>query len=147
MLIKPGDYVPGNMYFTTTRLHQELAGGNFVDVIIDEAHDPASQHPFKGNVDLGEAASGVIGRSAPSACPTSALRPRSTWPAASRSVDGQPAARSGSSAHKHGIRIILDATRAVENAYFIKRAERPTAPKDHAPRSCGSSAPTPTAAR
>ena len=27
MLIKPGDYVPGNMYFTTTRLHQELAGG------------------------------------------------------------------------------------------------------------------------
>ena len=39
ILIKPGDYVPGNMYFTTTRLHQELAGGTFVDVIIDEAHD------------------------------------------------------------------------------------------------------------
>ena len=54
MLIKPGDYVPGNMYFTTTRLHQELAGGTFVDVIIDEAHDPASEHPFKGNVDLGK---------------------------------------------------------------------------------------------
>ena len=31
--IKPGDYVPGNMYFTTTRLHQELAGGTFVDII------------------------------------------------------------------------------------------------------------------
>ena len=55
MLIKHGDVVPGNMYFTTTRLHQELAGGTFVDVIIDEAHDPASEHPFKGNVDLGEA--------------------------------------------------------------------------------------------
>ena len=40
------------MYFTTTRLHQELAGGTFVDVIIDEAHDPAALHPFKGNVDL-----------------------------------------------------------------------------------------------
>ena len=40
------------MYFTTTRLHQELAGGTFVDVIIDEAHDPANEHPFKGNVDL-----------------------------------------------------------------------------------------------
>ena len=51
-LIKPGEYVPGNMYFTTTRLHQELAGGTFVDVIIDEAHDPADLHPFKGNVDL-----------------------------------------------------------------------------------------------
>ncbi len=51
-LIKPGDVIPGNMYFTTTRLHQELAGGRFVDVIIDEAHDPASLHPFKGDVDL-----------------------------------------------------------------------------------------------
>ena len=38
LLIKPGDFVPGNMYFTTTRLHQELAGGTFVDVIVDEAH-------------------------------------------------------------------------------------------------------------
>lgn len=52
VLIKRGDVVPGNMYFTTTRLHQELAGGRFVDVIIDEAHDPASEHPFKGDVDL-----------------------------------------------------------------------------------------------
>jgi tyrosine phenol-lyase len=50
--IRPGQYVPGNMYFTTTRLHQELAGGIFVDVIIDEAHDPQHLHPFKGNVDL-----------------------------------------------------------------------------------------------
>ena len=33
--IKPGQFVPGNMYFTTTRAHQELAGGEFVDVIID----------------------------------------------------------------------------------------------------------------
>ncbi|HRN35222.1 MAG TPA: beta-eliminating lyase-related protein, partial [Saprospiraceae bacterium] len=37
VLIKKGDIVPGNMYFTTTRRHQELAGGTFVDVIIDEA--------------------------------------------------------------------------------------------------------------
>jgi len=52
LLIDEGDYVPGNMYFTTTKLHQELAGGTFVDVVIDEAHDPESQHPFKANVDL-----------------------------------------------------------------------------------------------
>src|ERR1041385_2844744 len=32
VLIKPGDVIPGNMYFTTTRLHQELAGGRFTDV-------------------------------------------------------------------------------------------------------------------
>ncbi|HAX82751.1 MAG TPA: tyrosine phenol-lyase, partial [Actinobacteria bacterium] len=48
VLIEPGDSIPGNMYFTTTRFHQEYAGGRFVDVIIDEAHDPASTHPFKG---------------------------------------------------------------------------------------------------
>ena len=52
ILIKKGDYVPGNMYFTTTRLHQELAGATFKDVIIDEAHDPSNEHPFKGNIDL-----------------------------------------------------------------------------------------------
>src|ERR1043166_1053410 len=52
ILIKKGDVIPGNMYFTTTRLHQELAGGTFTDIIIDEAHDPESEHPFKGNVDL-----------------------------------------------------------------------------------------------
>jgi tyrosine phenol-lyase len=52
ILIKAGDFVPGNMYFTTTRLHQELAGGTFVDVIVDEAHDPESDFTFKGNINL-----------------------------------------------------------------------------------------------
>jgi tyrosine phenol-lyase len=52
ILITPGQHVPGNMYFTTTRAHQEMAGGTFHDVIIDEAHDSGSRHPFKGNVDL-----------------------------------------------------------------------------------------------
>lgn len=52
IMITPGQYVPGNMYFTTTRLHQELAGATFVDVIIDETHNPYSEHPFKGNIDL-----------------------------------------------------------------------------------------------
>lgn len=53
ILIRPGMYIPGNMYFTTTRAHQELNGGTFVDVIIDKAHDPQREDvPFKGNVDL-----------------------------------------------------------------------------------------------
>ena len=51
-VIKKGQFIAGNMYFTTTRLHQELAGGTFVDVIIDEAHDTKNLHPFKGNIDL-----------------------------------------------------------------------------------------------
>ena len=54
LLIKPGDVVPGNMYFTTTRYHQEHAGGTFVDVIIDEAHDPQSMHPFLSLIHISE---------------------------------------------------------------------------------------------
>ena len=60
ILIKPGDHVPGNMYFTTTRVHQELAGATFHDVIIDQAHDPMCEHPFKGNVDLDKLATLVL---------------------------------------------------------------------------------------
>jgi tyrosine phenol-lyase len=52
VMIRPGQLVPGNMYFTTTKLHQELAGGVFVDVIVDEAHDPESENPWKGDIDL-----------------------------------------------------------------------------------------------
>ncbi|HOW26060.1 MAG TPA: tryptophanase [Bacteroidales bacterium] len=52
MFIRKGDYVPGNMYFTTTREHQEMAGGTFVDVIVDEAHQTTCTFPWKGNVDL-----------------------------------------------------------------------------------------------
>ena len=85
MLIKPGDFVPGNMYFTTTRLHQELAGGTFVDVIIPEAHDPRDEHPFKGNVDLEALETSIQQGRRRSACPTSPSRPRSTWPAGSPS--------------------------------------------------------------
>lgn len=68
MLIKPGDVVPGNMYFTTTRLHQEICGGTFHDIIIKEAHDPSIELPFKGNVDL-EALEDLIERVGPDKIP------------------------------------------------------------------------------
>jgi tyrosine phenol-lyase len=121
ILIKPGDFVPGNMYFTTTRLHQELAGGTFVDVIIPEAHDPASEHPFKGNVDLAafERLIEKVGAK---------KIPYITIGATVNMAGGQPIAMANlrevsDLAHKHGIRVILDATRAVENAYFIQQRE------------------------
>jgi len=52
LFLTEGDYVPGNMYFTSTKLHQELAGGVFVDVIIDEAHQTDTNFPWKGNIDM-----------------------------------------------------------------------------------------------
>ena len=121
MLIKPGDYVPGNMYFTTTRLHQELAGGTFVDVIIPEAHDPRSLHPFKGNVDL-DALETLIHKVGAKHIPYLSLA------ATVNMAGGQPISMANlravrALARKHGILIILDATRAVENAYFIQQRE------------------------
>ena len=121
ILIKPGDILPGNMYFTTTRLHQELAGGTFVDVIIDEAHDPASLHPFKGDIDLAklQAVIDEYGASRiPYVCIAGTVNMAGGQPI---SIANLRAVRELTS--RHGIRIILDATRLAENAYFIQQRE------------------------
>jgi len=121
IMIREGDYIPGNMYFTTTRLHQELAGGQFVDVIVDEAHDPASPHPFKGNVDMAK---------------LDKLRqevgadriPYISLEGCVNMAGGQPFSMANlkelnSWCRKHDIPIMLDATRTIENAWFIRRRE------------------------
>ncbi len=120
-LIKPGDVVPGNMYFTTTRMHQELAGGRFVDVIIPEAHDPANEHPFKGNVDL-DALEAVIREHGRERIPYVCLH------ATVNMAGGQPVSLANARAvreltARHGLPVYMDATRAVENAYFIQQRE------------------------
>jgi tyrosine phenol-lyase len=121
ILIEPGDVIPGNMYFTTTRLHQELAGGRFVDVIVDEAHDPLSLHPFKGNVDL-EKFEGLIAEVGADRIPYISVAVTVNM------AGGQPVSMENlravrRMADRHGIRVILDATRAIENAWFIKMRE------------------------
>jgi len=120
-LIHEGDVIPGNMYFTTTRLHQELAGGTFRDVIIDEAHEPANEHPFKGNVDLNKLES-VIAEVGPRKIPYVCLAGTVNM------AGGQPQSMANLRAvrelcNRHEIPIVLDATRAVENAYFIQQRE------------------------
>jgi tyrosine phenol-lyase len=122
ILIKPGDFIPGNMYFTTTRAHQELAGGTFVDVIIDEAHHPEKELPFKGNIDI-EKLETIIAKAGPKKIPYVCVA------ATVNMAGGQPISMGNiREVHricsKHGIKVMLDATRAVENAYFIKTRER-----------------------
>ncbi len=41
ILVSPGGYVSGDMYFTTAHLDQGLTGATFVAAVIDEPHDPA----------------------------------------------------------------------------------------------------------
>lgn len=121
LCIRPGQIVPGNMYFTTTKLHQELAGGTFADVIIDEAHDPDREHPFKGNIDLAKLER-LIREHGPQ---------KIAYLSAGATVNmagGQPISLANlreacDLCHRHGIRVILDATRAVENAFFIRERE------------------------
>jgi len=119
--IKPGDFIPGNMYFTTTRLHQELAGGMFVDVIIDEAHDPANEHPFKGNVDFAKLQR-LIDEVGAEKIPYVSVAGTVNM------AGGQPQAMANMRelrrlCSRYNIPIVLDATRAVENAYFIQQRE------------------------
>jgi len=121
LLINEGDFIPGNMYFTTTKLHQELAGGTFVDVIIDEAHDPANEHPFKANVDLNKLEDLIKNKGAENI----------PYVAISTTVNmagGQPISLGNLKkvrelTHKYGIKIIHDMTRVAENAFFVKERE------------------------
>ena len=121
ILIKPGHVIPGNMYFTTTRAHQELQGGKFVDVIIDEAHDSSSEHPFKGNIDIYKLTD-VIQKYGAENIPYIKVACNV------KLAGGQPVSMSNLRAVRElctmfGIRMWCDATRAVENAYFIKERE------------------------
>ncbi|MBI5594605.1 MAG: tryptophanase [Elusimicrobia bacterium] len=121
-LITPGDTVPGNMYFTTTRLHQELAGARFEDVIIDEAHDPAADHPFKGNVDLKKFAALVKRVGAERV-------PYITVGCPVNLAGGQPVSLENlrevaQFCRSKKIMLVIDGARAVENAFFIQEREK-----------------------
>lgn len=122
VMIKEGDIIPGNMYFTTTRLHQELAGGTFRDVIIDEAHDPESEYPFKGNVDLKKLEK-LVHEFGAERIPYVSLATTVNM------AGGQPLSMENLKAlraftNKHGIKIIHDMTRVAENAWMIKQLEK-----------------------
>ena len=127
ILIKEGDKVPGNMYFTTTRLHQELAGGQFVDVIVDEAHDPESEFPFKGNVDIAKL-DALVKEVGSERVPYISLEGNVNM------AGGQPFSMANlrelhAYCRAHDIPIMLDATRTIENAWFIREREEGYADK------------------
>jgi len=119
--IRPGQVVPMNMFFVTTREHVERAGGVVYDCIIDEAHDPMSTHPFKGNTDI-EKLDRLVSEVGSDAIAYLSLAPCVNM------AGGQPFSMANlrcvsAWADAHGLPIILDATRAVENAYFIQQRE------------------------
>ncbi|EFW39071.1 tyrosine phenol-lyase [Treponema phagedenis] len=119
--IKPGQYVAGNMYFTTTRYHQERNGGIFVDIIRDEAHDAGLNVPFKGNIDLKKLENLIKEKGAENIayiCLAVTVNLAGGQPV---SMENMRAVREITK--KHGVKVFYDATRCVENAYFIKEQE------------------------
>ena len=119
--IRPGQFVPMNMYFTTTRAHAERAGGVFYNCIVDEANDPWSDFPWKGNIDLAKLQALVDEHGADSIAYLS-LAPCVNM------AGGQPFSMANirevsAWAKRYGLAIIFDATRAAENAYFIQQRE------------------------
>jgi tyrosine phenol-lyase len=119
--IKPGQYVAGNMYFTTTRYHQEKNGGIFVDIIQDDAHDAGKDIKFKGNIDINKLQKLIDEKGAENiayVCLAVTVN----------LAGGQPVSMKNMKevhelCEKHDIKVFFDATRCVENAYFIKEQE------------------------
>lgn len=119
--IKPGQFVPGNMYFTTTRYHQERNKGIFVDVIRDEAHDATLDIPFKGDIDLQKLQRLIDEKGAVNiayVCLAVTVNLAGGQPVSMRNMRDVRELTA-----KYGIKVFFDATRCVENAYFIKEQE------------------------
>ena len=122
LAIKPGQYVAGNMYFTTTRYHQEKNGAVFVDIVRDEAHDAGLNIAFKGDIDLKKLQKLIDEKGAENIayiCLAVTVNLAGGQPV---SMANMRAVRELTEAH--GIKVFYDATRCVENAYFIKEQEQ-----------------------
>lgn len=122
LAIKPGQYVAGNMYFTTTRYHQEKNGAIFVDIVRDEAHDAGLNIAFKGDIDLNKLQKLIDEKGAENIayiCLAVTVNLAGGQPV---SMANMRAVRELTQAH--GIKVFYDATRCVENAYFIKEQEQ-----------------------
>jgi tyrosine phenol-lyase len=120
--IKPGQIVPGNMYFTTTKLHQEMAGGVFADVIVDEAHDSQSEFRWKGNIDVSKLEKLVEEHGADQIAYVS-------FEHSVNMAGGQPVSMDNmrevhAYCSKHKIPIYFDSTRVAENACMIQMYDR-----------------------
>jgi tryptophanase len=119
---KKGDVVPNNTHFDTTRANVEFVGADAVDLVIPEGRQPASLHPFKGNLDVA-ALTSLIERVGRERIPLVMLT------VTNNSGGGQPVSMENVRAvsavcRQHGIPLYFDACRFAENAWFIRLREK-----------------------
>jgi len=121
-ILKPGDYVPSNIHFDTTEGNIRNNGGIPVACVIDEGLDPASIHPFKGNIDLNKLQK-LVDEVGADKIPIAMIT------ITNNSGGGQPVSLENikqvySFWKKYNIPLFIDACRYAENAYFIKMREK-----------------------
>lgn len=127
LISKPGQYVLSNMHFDTTKAHVELANARAVDLVIQEAFDTSSFHPFKGNIDIEKMEKFIREKGSENIAFI-------VITVTCNSAGGQPVSmqnirETSQLAKKYGICVFLDAARYAENAYFIKYREKGYADK------------------
>ena len=120
-LVHPGQFVPSNMHFDTTDANIRARGGRPTNLVIDEAYDPGSPHPFKGNMDVGKLHAFIEKVGA-------ANIPMGMMTITNNAGGGQPVSMENIKAvagvyRSFGIPFFIDAARFAENCYFIKLRE------------------------
>jgi tyrosine phenol-lyase len=121
IMCKPGQIVPNNTHFDTTRANIEFNGARAVDLPLPSSADTQARIPFKGNMDI-EALENLIRTEGASKIPLVMIT------VTNNSGGGQPVSMANIQAARevtarHGIPLYLDACRFAENAWFIKRDE------------------------
>ncbi len=121
LLIQKGQYVLGNMHFDTTAAHIELTGGRPVNFVTEKAFDTTQPYDFKGNFDV-EKMEAFIREKGAQSCAfiliTITCNSAGGQPVSMRNIKEVSAV-----GRKYGIKVLIDAARFAENAYFIKRRE------------------------
>jgi len=117
----PGKAIPNNTHFDTTRANVEFTGAEAVDLVIAEGREPATIHPFKGNMDLAALDAFIRERGAASV-------PAVFVTVTNNSGGGQPVSLENlrgvrAICDRHGLPLFLDACRFAENAWFIHERE------------------------
>ena len=120
LMIKEGDVIPNNLYFTTRRAHQEIAKGIWEDVSVDEAHQPENDFPYKGNIDLDKLKDCINNNHVPFVSMEACVNMAGGEPFSMQNLS-----EVSSICKEHNIPLWIDATRLVENAYFIQQLDGP----------------------